>query len=228
MFQPLPSPSACATCAPSAATASSPSSRWPRSSASLLGRDGADHHHGGDERLPARDPRPHAADGRARDRRAASANRWQDWPQAVAIASGDKRVAGAAPYVETEALLPGARSQPALVRGVLPERRGQGLRARPTRWSRASSTTLEPGSFNIVLGQRTGAVAGRRRRRQRDRDIVRLPQHADRRRCRERKRFNVSGIFEAGYNEYDNGLAVVNMQDRSACCAWARASPACA
>ena len=27
------------------------------------------------------------------------------------------------------------------------------------------------------------------------------------------KRFTVSGIFEAGYNEYDKGLAVVNMQD---------------
>ena len=27
------------------------------------------------------------------------------------------------------------------------------------------------------------------------------------------KRFTVSGIFEAGYNEFDKGLAVVNMQD---------------
>jgi lipoprotein-releasing system permease protein len=27
------------------------------------------------------------------------------------------------------------------------------------------------------------------------------------------KRFAVSGVFEAGYNEYDKGLAVVNMQD---------------
>ena len=27
------------------------------------------------------------------------------------------------------------------------------------------------------------------------------------------KRFTVSGIFEAGYNEFDKGLAVVNMHD---------------
>ena len=27
------------------------------------------------------------------------------------------------------------------------------------------------------------------------------------------KRFKVSGIFEAGYNEFDKGLAVVNLSD---------------
>ena len=27
------------------------------------------------------------------------------------------------------------------------------------------------------------------------------------------KRFTVSGVFEAGYNEYDKGMAFVNMRD---------------
>src|SRR6476646_9856228 len=36
----------------------------------------------------------------------------QNWRQAVAAAYGDKRVAGAAPYIETQALLSGPRRQP--------------------------------------------------------------------------------------------------------------------
>ena len=41
------------------------------------------------------------------------------------------------------------------------------------------------------------------------------------------KRFTVSGLFEAGYNEVDRGVGFANMQDRSACCA-ATVPPACA
>src|SRR5690606_41534131 len=37
----------------------------------------------------------------------------------------DQRVAGAAPYIETEALLQGTRRQPAIVRGVVPEDEAQ-------------------------------------------------------------------------------------------------------
>ncbi|MDB6164670.1 MAG: transporter-type lipoprotein-releasing protein, partial [Xanthomonadaceae bacterium] len=44
----------------------------------------------------------------------------QNWRQAVAEAHRDPRVAGAAPYIETQALLSGVRRQPAVVRGVAP------------------------------------------------------------------------------------------------------------
>ncbi len=43
-----------------------------------------------------------------------------NWQQAVDLALTDPRVAGAAPYVEKEALLNGPRQQPAMVRGVVP------------------------------------------------------------------------------------------------------------
>src|SRR6185369_6116514 len=43
-----------------------------------------------------------------------------DWPHAVQLASQDKRVAGAAPYIETQGLLRSARNQPAIIRGILP------------------------------------------------------------------------------------------------------------
>src|SRR3970040_584922 len=45
-----------------------------------------------------------------------------EWQLAVDQAVADKRVAGAAPYVEKEALLAGARQHAALVRGVVPDR----------------------------------------------------------------------------------------------------------
>src|SRR3970040_2255867 len=53
----------------------------------------------------------------------------QEWQRAVDQAVADQRVAGAAPYVEKEALLAGARQQPAIVRGVIPaeERKGSVL-----------------------------------------------------------------------------------------------------
>ena len=57
----------------------------------------------------------------------------QDWPHAVALSQKDARVLGAAPYVQTEALLQGARRQGALIRGVLPAQRADGLRPRHAR-----------------------------------------------------------------------------------------------
>src|SRR5688500_13659048 len=48
-----------------------------------------------------------------------------DWRQAVTQAVSDPRVAGAAPYVEKEALLSGVRNQPAIVRGVVPAEEGK-------------------------------------------------------------------------------------------------------
>ncbi len=121
-------------------------------------------------------------------------------------------MAGAAPYVEKEALLLGSNNQPAMLRGVEPAAGRQGVGARPRRWCRASLRICAPGSFNIVLGRELavwlGVGVG-------DDVIVML---ADFRNTpmggiQTMKRFKVSGIFEAGYNEFDKGLAVVNLHD---------------
>src|SRR5688572_20530703 len=74
----------------------------------------------------------------------------QDWPQAVRAAVADKRVAGAAPYVEKEALLSGARNQPALVRGVLPAEEVK-VSVLADKMVQGRLDDLTPGSFNIVL-----------------------------------------------------------------------------
>jgi len=135
----------------------------------------------------------------------------ENWPQAVEAAVVDKRVAGAAPYVEKEALISGARNQPALVRGVLPAEEGK-VSVLADKMVEGKLDQLVPGGFNIVLGRELalwlGIGVG-------DSVIVTTsdfrstPMGA----IATQKRFVVSGIFEAGYNDFDKGLAVVNMKD---------------
>jgi len=113
--------------------------------------------------------------------------------------------------VEKEALLSATRQQPAIVRGVDPALEGR-VSVLADKMVQGKLDSLEPGSFNIVLGKELalwmGAQVG---------DSV-VMMTADGRSTPmgampQLKRFTVSGIFEAGYNEYDKGMAVANMQD---------------
>ncbi|MGN6113409.1 MAG: lipoprotein-releasing ABC transporter permease subunit [Luteimonas sp.] len=134
----------------------------------------------------------------------------ENWRQAVAAAYEDPRVAGAAPYVETEALISGARRQPAVVRGVVPDEEGK-VSVLGQKMVQGRLDQLAPGSFNIVLGSELatwlGVGVG-------DSVIVTTSfQSTPMGGIPQLKRFRVSGIFEAGYQEYDKGLAVTNLQD---------------
>ena len=135
----------------------------------------------------------------------------QDWQHAVEIAVTDKRVAGAAPYVEKEALISGARNQPALIRGVLPAEEGK-VSVLAQKMVEGKLDQLTPGSFNIVLGRELalwlGVGVGDSVIATTS-DFRSTPMGA----IATQKRFLVSGIFEAGYNDFDKGLAVVNMKD---------------
>lgn len=134
-----------------------------------------------------------------------------DWQRAVDAAIADKRVAGAAPYIEKETLLSGARNQPAMVRGVLPAEEGK-VSVLADKMVQGKLDSLTPGSYNIVLGKELAAWLGvgvgdsvvMMTSDFRSTPMGALPQL---------KRFTVSGIFEAGYNEFDKGLAVVNLRD---------------
>lgn len=136
-----------------------------------------------------------------------------DWQRAVDVAIADRRVAGAAPYIEKETLLSGARNQPALVRGVLPDQESKvSVLASKKIMKQGSLQSLTPGSYNIVLGKELALWLGvgvgdsvvMMTSDFRSTPMGALPQL---------KRFTVSGIFEAGYNEFDKGLAVVNLHD---------------
>jgi lipoprotein-releasing system permease protein len=134
----------------------------------------------------------------------------ENWRQAVSSAYEDPRVAGAAPYVETEALLQGARRQPAVVRGVEPGEEGK-VSVLGRKMVQGRLDQLVPGSFNIVLGSELatwlGVGVG-------DSVIVTTAfQSTPMGGIPQLKRFTVSGVFEAGYQEYDKGLAVTNLQD---------------
>ncbi|MEE7547542.1 lipoprotein-releasing ABC transporter permease subunit [Xanthomonas sp. Kuri4-1] len=135
----------------------------------------------------------------------------RDWPHAVQVAMQDPRVAGAAPYIEKEALLSGPRNQPAIVRGVVPAEEAK-VSVLAKKMKQGSADSLTPGSFNILLGRELalwlGVDVG-------DTVVVTLSdfQGSPVGALPKLKRFTVSGIFEAGYNEIDRGLAVVNMDD---------------
>ncbi len=134
-----------------------------------------------------------------------------DWQHAVNVAVADPRVAGAAPYIEKEALISAANNQPAMIRGVVPVEEDK-VSVLGEKMVRGTLSDLQQGSFNIVLGRELAVWLGVSTG---DDVVVTL---ADFRSTplggvQTMKRFKVSGIFEAGYNEYDKGLAVVNMQD---------------
>jgi len=134
-----------------------------------------------------------------------------DWQGAVRMAHQDKRVIGAAPYVEREAMLQGNSEQGVMLRGVLPEREDE-VSVLSKKMIAGKLSDLQPGKFDVVLGKELalelGVGVG-------DKVTVLVAEgnvtpigfipRA--------KAFTVVGIFEAGMQEYDVGLAVTHMQD---------------
>ncbi|HEY9400678.1 MAG TPA: lipoprotein-releasing ABC transporter permease subunit [Luteimonas sp.] len=133
-----------------------------------------------------------------------------NWRRAVTEAGRDPRIAGAAPYIETQALVSGPRRQPAIVRGVTPTEEGK-VSVLAQKMVRGKLEQLTPGSFNIVLGQELATWLGVNVG---DSVIVTTDfQSTPMGAIPQLKRFTVSGIFEVGYQEFDKGLAVVNLKD---------------
>ena len=138
----------------------------------------------------------------------------QDWRRAVAMAGEDPRVLGAAPYVETESLIEGRQRRGALLRGVLPELEPQ-VTELASKMKLGDFTDLQPGGFNIVLGSELAMLLGVGPGDQVNVFISQatstplgaLPRA---------KRFTVVGVFEAGAQEYDLGLAVIHLKDAQA------------
>jgi lipoprotein-releasing system permease protein len=134
-----------------------------------------------------------------------------DWQRAVGMALEDERVASAAPYVEMQTLLRGARNEPAMVRGILPgEERKVSILGE--RMLQGELESLQAGEFNIVLGKELalwlGVGVG-------DDVLLYVPEYRSTPigAVPQLKRFKVSGLFEVGYQEYDRNFAVVHMAD---------------
>jgi len=134
------------------------------------------------------------------------------WATAVEEARRDPRVAGAAPYIERPVMLQGPREEGALLRGVDPAREGDVSVLAKKMVDGTTLDSLKPGEFNIVLGRELalwlGVGVG-------DSVIVYTPafQSTPLGTMVQTKRFRVTGIFEAGYQEFDRNLAVVHIAD---------------
>ncbi|MDY0953303.1 lipoprotein-releasing ABC transporter permease subunit [Stenotrophomonas rhizophila] len=134
-----------------------------------------------------------------------------DWQRAVDAAKKDPRVAGAAPYIEIQAMLSGPRVQGAIVQGIDPALE-PGVSVINQKLVKGSFDSLTPGSYNLLVGKELamwlGVDVG-------DTVLVTLAevQGTPVGAMPRLKRFTVSGIFEAGYNEIDKGVAFANMAD---------------
>lgn len=134
-----------------------------------------------------------------------------DWQRAVNTAKKDPRVAGAAPYIEIQAMLSGPRVQGAIVQGIDPALE-PGVSVINQKLVKGSFDSLTPGSYHLLVGKELalwlGVDVG-------DTVLVTLAevQGTPVGAMPRLKRFTVSGIFEAGYNEIDKGVAFANMAD---------------
>jgi lipoprotein-releasing system permease protein len=135
----------------------------------------------------------------------------KDWPHALELAAANPHVLGAAPYVERQAMLQGARVSGAIVRGVMPDLEPK-VSEIDRRMVAGSFDDLIAGSFGIVLGKELAMTLGVQVG---DRVTVFAPEFSATPigAIPRMKRFTVVGIFEAGMQEYDSGLAVMNMKD---------------
>ena len=135
-----------------------------------------------------------------------------DWPALLKKLDHKPHVVGAAPYIDGEGMLSASQGvSGTLIRGVLPadEVHVSDIGAKMVAGRLAN---LHPGGFGIVLGKdlalRLGAWVG-------DKVTLVTPQATVTPAgiLPRLKRFTVVGIFEVGMYEYDNGLAVLDLQD---------------
>ena len=135
----------------------------------------------------------------------------RDWQHAVEIAQANPHVRGAAPFVERQALLQGRRVTGGIVRGVLPDQEPK-VSELDRKMLKGKLDDLKPGAFGIVLGNELamelGVGVG-------DKVTVYAPEVnvTPIGAVPRFKRCDVVGIFSVGFQEYDEGLAVMHMDD---------------
>ena len=135
----------------------------------------------------------------------------QNWPRAIELADADDRVVGAAPHVETQALLQGSTRRGAIIRGVVPALE-QRVSTLADNMIEGSLSDLAPGAFKLVVGRQ---LANALELKLGDSvnvfvadETTTAPSSIPR-----AKRFTVSGIFQTGVQEYDAGMAIIHLED---------------
>ncbi|MBS0381102.1 MAG: lipoprotein-releasing ABC transporter permease subunit [Proteobacteria bacterium] len=137
-----------------------------------------------------------------------------NWQQAMAIAERNPHVKGVAPYVERESWLVGNdANQGAIIRGILPDQEPR-VADIGSKMVAGKLSALQPDSWGIVLGRDLALMLGVNVG---DKVVVYAPPTGSSVTpigvVPRLRRFTVVGIFEAGMQEYDSGLAIMNMHD---------------
>ncbi len=139
-------------------------------------------------------------------------NALADWPSVATEARKNPEVIGAAPFVAAQALIArGDEMRGVLVRGILPEAEAT-VTELAERLKPQLVASLVPGSSNVVLGVE---LARSLRVKAGDKVTLVLPGgNASSAGVVPRSALlNVAGTFDAGHYEYDNGLALVHLDD---------------
>jgi len=134
------------------------------------------------------------------------------WERVAEQAAQHPQVIGTAPFVQAQGMLSYGQSvRGALVRGILPDQEDKVADFRPHMKS-GSLDLLKPDSFNIILGSELaralGVFVGDKVTLIAPQGVVTPAGVVPR-----LKTFTVVGLFEVGMFEYDNGLALIRMED---------------
>lgn len=135
-----------------------------------------------------------------------------DWRTTAQEAFQIKEVKGAAPYVAAQAMLTREDTvRGVVIRGVLPQEEPK-VSDVAAQVHQGSFNSLEPGTFNIVLGKE---LARSLRVEVGDKVTMIAPQGqvTPAGVLPRLKQFTVGGIFEAGHHEYDSSLAFIHIDD---------------
>jgi lipoprotein-releasing system permease protein len=135
----------------------------------------------------------------------------RDVPRALQIAKADPHVLGAAPYVNSQAMLIARQSGAAEVRGIDPADESKVVDI-GQHMIEGKLDELTPGSWNIVLGRdlavQLGISVGDRVtmavQEMRATPMGGVPRM---------RSFHVVGTFEMGMEQFDSGLALINISD---------------
>ena len=134
-----------------------------------------------------------------------------DWENAIDIAKATQGVVSVSPYITSEAMIQGYRTNGALIQGIDP-----GYEKNVTQISEkmkyGSMDDLKAGEYNIILGLDLAASLGVGPG---EKITIYIPQFKTTAVgvLPRLKRFTVVGIFEMGAYEYDSKLALIHLTD---------------
>jgi lipoprotein-releasing system permease protein len=138
--------------------------------------------------------------------------RLQDWQTVRDLAGHHPQVLGSAPYIRGEAMLTNASLvSGAIIQGILPTEESQ-VSEVGDKLTSGRFDALQAGRFGIILGQALASVLDVKVG---DKVTVIVPQanFTPAGPVPRLKRFEVVGIFDSGYYEYDRIWALINLED---------------